>query len=245
MFAAGRLPSLGLWRAHHGVGRWTRRERALLIPAVENALESLLRETLPLPEEVGEISFDAPSSTWAAQVNRVTVNLFLYGVVRSPLPPRPPQTRTGPDGGLERRPGLPLVQLTYLVSAWAGSVRDEHQLLGDVLTRLLAHQAIPEQHHPRLLDSSVPLALGSDEASRPRDLWGALGGHHRASFTLLVTVAAGACGWQATARGVSAIEGMAAPVPAQPAHPPGPPGPATRTWREGGKVHAGAVDEGA
>ena len=54
----------------------------MLIPVVEDGLEHLLRATLPLSTEQGDISFDPPSSTWSAQVNRLTVNLFLYGVAR-------------------------------------------------------------------------------------------------------------------------------------------------------------------
>ena len=97
----------------------------MLIPVVEDGLEGLLRSTLPLSTEQGDISFDAPSSTWSAQVNRLTVNLFLYGVARSSQPSRGPSTRAATNGSPERRHALPMVQLSYLVSAWAGSSRDD------------------------------------------------------------------------------------------------------------------------
>ena len=77
----------------------------MLIPVVEDGLESLLRSTLPLTTEQGDISFDAPSSTWSAQVNRLTVNLFLYGVSRSSQPSRGPATRAV-GGSTERRHAL-------------------------------------------------------------------------------------------------------------------------------------------
>ena len=181
---------------------------------VEEGLESFLRASLPLSRELGDISFEPPSGTWAAQVNRITVNLFLYSVSRSPQPPRPMASRTGADGRLEQRAPLPMVQLSYLVSAWAGSTRDEHQLLGDVLTRLIAAQVLPAEHLSTPLNSNVQLTLAVDELNRPRDLWGGLGGTLRASFTLLATVASDAYAWETAAPGVSAIEGMAAPVPA-------------------------------
>lgn len=189
-------------------------EARVLIPAVEEGIESFLRATLPLSRELGDVSFEAPSGTWAAQVNRITVNLFLYSVSRSPQPPRPMASRTGADGRLEQRAPLPMVQLSYLVSAWAGSTRDEHQLLGDVLTRLIAAQVLPPEHLGTPLSSNVQLTLAVDELNRPRDLWGGLGGSLRASFTLHATVASDAYPWQTAAPGVSAIEGMAAPVPA-------------------------------
>lgn len=181
----------------------------MLIPVVEDGLESLLRAALPLTTEQGDVSFDAPSSTWSATVNRLTVNLFLYNVTRSPQPPRPAAVRTAPDGTLERRHPLPMVQLSYLVSAWAGSPRDEHLLLGDALTRLLAHQVLPAEHLPRALESTVQLALAPDESTRPRDVWSGLGGSLKASFTLLVTVAADAYDWTVAPAAVTDVVGSA------------------------------------
>lgn len=184
----------------------------MLIPAVEDGLEAYLRSVLPLSHEVGDISFEAPSSTWGATVNRITVNLFLYAVSRSPLPPRPAASRPGADGRLERRAPLPLVQLSYLVSAWAGSTRDEHQLLGDVMTRLVTQQVLPAEHLPTELSSSVQLTLAADDVNRPRDLWSGLGGTLKASFTLHATVASDAYDWATAAPGVTSVEGIAAPV---------------------------------
>lgn len=195
-------------------GTSTRREPAILIPAVEDGLESYLRSALPLSRETGDISFEAPSSTWAAQVNRITVSLFLYNVARSPLPPRPSAARPGADGRPEHRAPLPMVQLSYLVSAWAGSTRDEHQLLGDVLTRLVAQQVLPPEHLDASLDSSVQLTLAVDELNRPRDLWSGLGGTLKASFTLLATVAADAYPWLPTAPAVTSVEAATTLLPA-------------------------------
>jgi hypothetical protein len=184
----------------------------VLIPVVEDGLESLLRSTIPLSTEQGDISFEAPSSTWSAQVNRLTVNLFLYGVARSSQPSRGPSTRSSATGSTERRHALPMVQLSYLVSAWAGSSRDEHLLLGDALTRLLAHQVLPGGHLPRPLSSAVQLALAADDHNRPRDVWSGLGGSLKASFTLLVTVAADAYDWEAAAPEVTSVSGTAVPM---------------------------------
>lgn len=200
-------------RAAH---RATRRESVILIPTVEDGLESYLRSALPLSREVGDISFEPPSSTWAAQVNRITVSLFLYHVARSPLPPRASAPRTGTDGTVERRAPLPMVQLSYLVSAWAGSTRDEHQLLGDVLTTLLAQQVLPTEHLETPLSSSVQLTLATDELNRPRDVWSGLGGTLKASFTLLATVAADAYPWEAAPREVTSIDGSLQLMPRTP-----------------------------
>lgn len=181
----------------------------MLIPVVDDGLERLLRTTLPLPVDQGDISFDTPSGAWSAQVTRLTVNLFLYGVSRSAQPPRQPGVRPGAAGGVERRFALPTVQLSYVVSAWAGSARDEHGLLGDVLTRLLAHQVLPAEHLPHEAASPVQLALATDDAARTRELWSSLGGTLKASFTLVVTLAADAYGWEPAPPLVTQVVGSA------------------------------------
>jgi hypothetical protein len=187
--------------------------RAVLIPAVEQGLERMLRAALPLPEDVGDVSFEAPTGTWGAQLSRVTVNLFLFDVSRSAQPPRPAAERPGADGRLERRAPLPMVQLNYLVSAWAGNTRDEHQLLGDVLACLLQQQVLPPEHLTDPLPSSVQLALGQHESHRTRDIWAAIDGRFTPSFELVVTVALDTLAWEPTAPRVERIEGLTAPIP--------------------------------
>jgi len=178
----------------------------VLIPAVEDGIERLLRATLPLSTEQGEISFEAPSSTWSASVNRLTVNAYLFAIRRSGQPPRVQENRPGPDGRLQRRFALPMVELSFLVSAWAGSVRDEHALLGDVLARFLAHPVIPAEHMPTPLDSAVQLALGGEDSFKPREVWAGIGGTLKASFVLQVTVAADAYPWQIAPTQVAGVE---------------------------------------
>ena len=119
----------------------------VFISNVDSGLERLLRARLPLPEEVGDVAFDTPSSGWSAQLSRITVNFFLYDVQRSTLPSRSATLRPEENGGsqLRRRP-QPMVQLAYLVSAWAGNPRDEHQLLGRVVSLLAGTEVLPDEH---------------------------------------------------------------------------------------------------
>src|ERR1700710_826895 len=130
----------------------------MIIPTIDTGLEALVRQALPLPVAVGDVSFDSPSGTWSAQLNRITVNLFLFGVGRSPQPPRPAVDRVA-DGRTQRRAPLPMLQLHYLASAWAGSVRDEHQLIGDVLTLFMLAQTLPPEHLPPDMTSGIQLAV--------------------------------------------------------------------------------------
>ncbi|WP_116948353.1 DUF4255 domain-containing protein [Jiangella endophytica] len=184
------------------------------IPAVDEGLERLLRATLPLPPDIGDVSFERPSGTWSAQLSRVVVNLFLYAVSRSTLPPVGGGSRLGPDGRREVRDDAPLVDLHYLVSAWAATVPEEHRLLGDVLGLALSHQAVPPEHLAAPLAAGVRLSLGKDDTHRTRELWSSLGGPHKASFTLIATVAADLPDWRPAAPPVQRVEGRTRAVSA-------------------------------
>jgi hypothetical protein len=179
----------------------------VFISHVDAGLEKLLRTRLPLPEEMGDVSFDPPSGTWSAQLSRITVNLFLYDVQRSNQPSAP-STRTADGSPAQRRRPQPMMQLGYLVSAWAGSPRDEHQLLGDVVSIFAGVEAVPDELLSDELSSTVRLGLG-DNDNKVREIWAASGGSLKASFSLMVTVAADTFDWELTPPSVERISGMA------------------------------------
>lgn len=179
----------------------------MFIRAVDEGLEAMLRAELPLPEELGDITFDTPGNGWAAQLSRITVNLFLFDVNRSDHPNRAPVRRVDENGKGERRAPQPMVELNYLVSAWAGSPRDEHQLLGDVLSLLAAVDILPEHYLPVALSSSVHVSFVEDERLRARDIWNGAGGTLKASFSIKVTVAADSFGWRDEPTAITSIQG--------------------------------------
>lgn len=185
----------------------------MFIRVVDEGLERMLRARLPLPEDMGEVTFDTPSSAWSAQVSRLTVNLFLYEIGRSSDPARSPVQRVVTNGARERRVPLPVMQLRYLVSAWAGSVRDEHQLLGDVIGVVSGMSVLPAEFLGGDVASSVTLSMDTDPDNRPREIWGAVGGSLKASFTLQVSVAADAFAWHAAAPSVERIAALVAHMP--------------------------------
>ncbi len=181
----------------------------VFISNVDSGLERLLRARLPLPEEVGDVAFDVPTSGWSAQLSRITVNLFLYDVQRSAQPSRSATLRPEENGGsLVRRRPQPMVQLGYLVSAWAGNPRDEHQLLGHLVSILAGTEALPEEYVVGDLSSTVRLSLG-DEKTQARDIWGVVGGTLKAAVVLQVTVAADTFDWEEQAPAVTRIEALA------------------------------------
>lgn len=189
-----------------------------MLTAIDTGLERLLRRSLPLPEDIGDVSFEPPDRSWGAQVTRITVNLFLFDVNRSPQPPRAPSQRTTPDGQIERRPPLPLVQVSYLITAWAGNTTDEHQLLGDVLRCLISTPVLPPTDLPTPIESSVQLSLADRTSRSLGDLWSALDTRPKPAFQLDVTAALDAP-WGVAAAPVERIESTVsrAGIPSPPA----------------------------
>lgn len=184
--------------------------RRVFIGHVDAGLEKLLRARLPLSEEIGDVSFERPSSTWSAQLSRLTVSLYLYDVQRSSQPSRAQVARAAPadgSGAVRRRP-QPMVELGYLVSAWAGSARDEHLLLGEVVSVLAGVDTIPPDLSSPELSSSVMLTLG-DDRSTGRELWTGIGGNLKPALCLRATVAADTFDWETTAPSVTRLSVLA------------------------------------
>ncbi|WP_370250078.1 DUF4255 domain-containing protein [Nocardioides sp.] len=176
----------------------------MFIRHVDTALEQLVRQRLPLPEDLGEVSFEQPTGTWSAQVTRVTVNLYLYEVSRSAQPSTAARMRMVGDGPAQVRRPQPMIQLGYLLSVWAGSPRDEHQVLGDLVSMLAGIDVLPAELAPPELSSPIQLAIG-DERNMPRELWTGLGGQLRASLQLRATVAADTHDWSDPAPSVERV----------------------------------------
>ncbi len=183
----------------------------MIIPTIDTGLEALLRERLPLPATLGDISFESPSGTWSAQLSRITVNLFLFGVGRSTQQPRPATDRLV-DGRKQRRNPIPMLELHYLVSAWAGVVRDEHQLLGDALGCLIDSQVLPAEHLPMELTAAVQLAIAPYDNTRAKDVWATVGGAFKPSFELVATTAGDALPFVELPPLVERVAAMVAPI---------------------------------
>lgn len=190
----------------------------MFINHVDSALERLVRSRLPLPEDLGDVAFDTPDKDWAAQLTRITVNLYLYDIQRSSQPSRspvrPPRANGDGEGAAPatfRRP-QPMVQLAYLVSAWAGGPHDEHQLLSDLTSLFAGTEVLPAEITSSELSSSVHVSLG-DDLNAGRELWQTIGGKLRPAVQLRVTVAADTFDWEPLAPSVERIEAMANRMP--------------------------------
>ncbi len=160
-----------------------------MLHLLDDGLDAFLRAELGQPAASLDVSFALPDKEWAAGVSRPTLNLLLASV-------SPASNETGAgiqhfeeNGQPRRRPALPRMAFTYLVTAWVADVRDEHRLLGVVLATLARPRTLDPAYLAEPLRSVVPPpSMRLDiNASDPADLWPAIGGRYHPSLALVVT----------------------------------------------------------
>ncbi|HTW07193.1 MAG TPA: DUF4255 domain-containing protein [Acidimicrobiales bacterium] len=169
-----------------------------MIHYIDEAIEALLRREVPLPETSVDISFAAPDRAWGAGVTRPTINVFLWDVRRNAARVTAGLAeQSATTGQVSRRPSSPVVDLRYLVTAWAAEHRDEHQLLGSVLRCVLANPGIPPDTFPPQLTTSgsLSLSLASEEARVPGEFWSSLDGRLKPGLQIVVALPLDVFSW--------------------------------------------------
>jgi hypothetical protein len=159
-----------------------------MLHLLDEALERFLRAELGQAAAGLDISFALPDKDWAAGLNRPTLDLCLCSVNPASQDSVAGLERFVEDGHGRRRPALPRMAFTYLVTAWVADVRDEHRLLGAVLAALARPRTLDEPHLPVALRPVQPrptLRLDTN-APDPADLWPAIGGRFHPALALLV-----------------------------------------------------------
>src|SRR5690242_1265111 len=115
-----------------------------MIHEVDAAIEELMRRE-SMQTDV-EISFEAPTTDWSSRRNGPAINVFLYDIRedlgRRDVAPRPIRNDDGVI--IARRPPPRRFKLSYLLTAWTQRPEDEHRLLAQILSSLIAHDHIPQ-----------------------------------------------------------------------------------------------------
>jgi hypothetical protein len=137
-----------------------------MIAQVDEALCRLLRPRLPAGTQ---IRLDPPKPTWQTESQVRSVELFLFA-----LHDAVGEGNEGEGKRVARR-----CALSYLVTARAGQVREEHDLLDAALRAVLDSERLPAE-------SASPMRMAL-AATDPTTLWTSLGMPARAGFVLQIT----------------------------------------------------------
>ncbi len=161
-----------------------------MLQQLDESLESFLRAEVPLSRDEVDVAFEAPDPDWGAGITKPTINLYLWDIRRS-------ATQSEAGKMLRERNGekvwvdpLPRVSFRYMVTAWANEVRDEHQLLGAIMTTLLPTVVIPEDHLKGSLRALRPqpmLAISGHDSTDFTEFWSALEGKLKPGLDLVIT----------------------------------------------------------
>jgi hypothetical protein len=159
---------------------------------LDETLEAFLRSVVPLPPREIDVAFEAPDGEWSAALSaKPTVDLYLWDIRPNLSERESGEVVIEENGRRVRRAPLPRVDCRYLVTAWTSEVRDEHSLLGDVLSALLLYPVIEAEHLQGIFAGVRPLPglrLRTGDGSENSDFWSALGGQLKPGLDLVVTV---------------------------------------------------------
>lgn len=187
---------------------------------VDSSLQAWLTTQLAPGTEVG---FDNPTllTGIAPRPRRAgIVNLFLHtvtenldGMAAGPVRVRDTAGRVTAVHNAARS-----YHLSYLVTAWASGVTEEHELLGALIGAHTDSDALGGDHlrgSLRVLAGGLPMRVGWTPAGRSVELWHALGIPMRTALDLTVTAPALPARFEQPAPPVDAIALSAGGVPAR------------------------------
>lgn len=140
-----------------------------------------------------DISFEQPTGQWSARLSRPTLNCWCFDLRENvKLRTVTPTTNRNGNQGQRRYPPRRM-DLTYLITAWASKIEDEHQLLWRALAALKRVLVLETKDCEGLLryqTHDVPLLVADTSNTNINlvDLWGVLENQMRLGFLLTATV---------------------------------------------------------
>ncbi|MFN8375299.1 MAG: DUF4255 domain-containing protein [Anaerolineae bacterium] len=165
-----------------------------MIHDFDKTLEKLIMERGKLDRNEIDISFELPNGDWVSRLARPTINCWCYDL-RENVKLRNMEINVN---RMERHAQLRLAplrySLTYLVTAWARKIEDEHQLLWRVLGALARSTVLEPEICEGLLREQpydIPITVGQigDTTGNITDLWSVLESEMRLGFTVCATLA--------------------------------------------------------
>lgn len=168
-----------------------------MLDDLDASLKALLVGQLPVINEQlalaeSDVLFDAPTREFnSKRGGRATLSLYLYNVQENRHLRGRAWDRRFEDGAFsDYRPDVKL-DCSYIVTAWANEVEDEHKLLAGAARVFFRHPQLP----PEILQGSL-LSIGpiTTEVAQPEsfkdaiDIWSVLDGDLKPSLRVTVTV---------------------------------------------------------
>lgn len=143
-----------------------------MIHHIDAAVESFVRQVVGVSEHVADVVCGVPSSFSEAGLARPTIVIHLWDISQNWQLNRGGFEDSVDNARPARRPPSPILNFRYFVTVVAGELRDEHELLGRVLTAILVNDKLPKTILPEpLQDLRIGLQLSSQEEEYPGNSW--------------------------------------------------------------------------
>jgi hypothetical protein len=157
-----------------------------VITEVDDALCVLLGRALP---EGTMVRLDPPKPTWQTERPSKAIDLFLFGLHDDPRGRQSgvDEVRDSRGAVLSRREPIRRCELSYLVTARAPKISEEHQLLDVALRTMIFTDQLPADCLPSALaDTGGPVFVNVAD-KEPASLWTSLGMPARAAFVVKIS----------------------------------------------------------
>jgi hypothetical protein len=177
-----------------GLSPLFRSQDKAMIHDFDKTLEKMLIEHGKLSKNEVDISFELPNADWSSRLSRPTINCWCYDL-RENVKLRNMEMNVNKRDRYAQLRLAPLrYSLTYLVTAWARRIEDEHQLLWRALGALARFTVLsPEQCEGTVREQpyDIPIMVGQvgETTGNIIDLWSVLESEMRLAFTVVVTLA--------------------------------------------------------
>jgi hypothetical protein len=157
-----------------------------VITEVDDALCVLLGRSLP---EGTMVRLDPPKPTWQTERPSKAIDLFLFGLHDDPRGRQSgfDEVRDTRGAVLSRREPTRRCELSYLVTARAPKISEEHRLLDVALRTMIFTDILPADCLPEALAATGAPVFVNVAETEPAALWSSLGMPARAAFVVRVS----------------------------------------------------------
>lgn len=165
-----------------------------MIQDLDKTLSKIIYTEGKINKNEVDIAFDQPTSEWSSRLGRPTINCWCFDLrenskLRNLQRDVSRDTRTAQITMPVRR-----FDVSYLVTAWARKVEDEHQLIWRALAALKRISNLDPNQCEGLLryqSKEIPLMVATVSPDHPVnlvDLWSVLSNEMRLGFTVVTTL---------------------------------------------------------
>ena len=174
-----------------------------MINDLDETIKTLLVQGVPLDLSEVDVVFDAPTNEWSTSLARPTVNCYLYHLAENHelrqvdwKVDRALQARQNGNiatHSITRKRTPFRIDASYMVTAWANVVEDEHRVLWRVLAALIKYSNLPE-HQLQGSDMGQPYSMPIKVAQpdgvfkNPSDFWSGMEVHVKPSVNFVITL---------------------------------------------------------